>query len=497
VKNKFNLVDEPWIPIVNEGLVSIKDVFSNQSFKAIGGNPIEKISIIKLLLAIVQSAWTPDNYEQWKNITLDKLCEHVNKYLLVKHACFNLYGEKPFLQMPEIKKAEIKNYGALLPNIATGNTTVIFQSQVESILSDAEKALLLITVQNFAFAGKKTDNKVVLSKGYTGKSNEKGKPSSGKYGPSIGFKGFLHNFVNSNCLLKTLWINIFSKEEISNFTQFTNSVCMPPWEMMPEGEDCERAKELKNAYIGRLIPLSRFILYTDDGVHYSEGISYPDYSDGCFDMTTSIDFSKTKPRALWLETDKKPWRNLTALLSFLSVEKNQGFDCLQLTQTIPRAKTIIDELCIWSGGISVSSNAGEQYATGNNDYVQSEVNIKTEYLNSEWFARLRAEMDYLEHLSQILFACTKNYFSLVTNNSKEKQPPVARKAKEIFWENAETHFQNLIEACSNETTEDIRAIYWKLLVQIYNDLCPHDTVRQLDAWASCRPGLKKSEKTKN
>jgi CRISPR system Cascade subunit CasA len=57
-QNQFNLVDEPWIPIAGHGLASLSDIFSKPHFKALGGNPIQKISVIKLLLAICQTAAT-------------------------------------------------------------------------------------------------------------------------------------------------------------------------------------------------------------------------------------------------------------------------------------------------------------------------------------------------------------------------------------------------------------------------------------------------------
>lgn len=40
--NRFNLVDEPWIPVAGKGLVSLADVFSNPNLSALGGNPIQK-----------------------------------------------------------------------------------------------------------------------------------------------------------------------------------------------------------------------------------------------------------------------------------------------------------------------------------------------------------------------------------------------------------------------------------------------------------------------
>lgn len=57
--NSFNLIDEKWIPTVDKGLVSLKQVFSDREIKQLGGSVIEKLSIFKLLLAIAQSAYTP------------------------------------------------------------------------------------------------------------------------------------------------------------------------------------------------------------------------------------------------------------------------------------------------------------------------------------------------------------------------------------------------------------------------------------------------------
>ncbi len=68
LENRFNLVDEPWIPIASEGLVSLKDIFTQPRFKALGGNPVQKISLIKLLLAICQTASTPKDDEDWAKL---------------------------------------------------------------------------------------------------------------------------------------------------------------------------------------------------------------------------------------------------------------------------------------------------------------------------------------------------------------------------------------------------------------------------------------------
>ena len=43
-ENRFNLIDEPWIPIVDIGNVSLKQLFTHPEYRALGGNPIQKIA---------------------------------------------------------------------------------------------------------------------------------------------------------------------------------------------------------------------------------------------------------------------------------------------------------------------------------------------------------------------------------------------------------------------------------------------------------------------
>ena len=64
--NRFNLIDEPWIPIADCGRVSLGQLFANPDYRALGGNPVQKIALMKLLLAIAQAAATPDDETGWQ-----------------------------------------------------------------------------------------------------------------------------------------------------------------------------------------------------------------------------------------------------------------------------------------------------------------------------------------------------------------------------------------------------------------------------------------------
>ena len=153
--NKFNLVDEHWIPVAGKGLVSLADIFSDSSLSALGGNPVQKIALTKLLLAIAQTAYTPADDEDWKKLGAPGMADKSLAYLREKRDLFWLYGNKPFLQMPAIAKAKKQNFGAIQIFVATGNTTVLTQSQTEVVLTDAEKAILIIQMMGFGLGGRK------------------------------------------------------------------------------------------------------------------------------------------------------------------------------------------------------------------------------------------------------------------------------------------------------------------------------------------------------
>ena len=111
--------------------------------------------------------------------------------------------------------------------------------------------------------------------------------------------------------MKTIWVEYSIKrpnkrDTLSNQNRWTWHRAV---EKMPDGENCARAKELKITYLGRLVPISRFVLLAEDGLHYSEGIAYPGYANGGYDISTGVENAGKKPRALWVDTEKRPGVN--------------------------------------------------------------------------------------------------------------------------------------------------------------------------------------------
>ncbi len=482
VPNRFNLIEEPWIPVVESGLASLTDIFSNPKYRALGGNPVEKIAITKLLLAIAQATYTPADDDEWDQLSQEEFGKKVLAYLDKWRHKFWLYGDKPFLQVPAMDKATIKPCSELVPQFSTGNTTVLTQSNIARELSDAQKAILVVSIMSFALGGKNIDHNIVLSPGYQ-------KTRSAKIAPSMGYLGYLHSFVTTKYLRETIWINLLSEKNISALPNI-KVIGIAPWEQMPAGEDDGIARALKKSYMGRLVPLSRFCLLAQDGgIHYSGGITHLSHKDGYSDPSIAVNYGAKKgPTAIWVDPEKRPWHWLTALLSFL---KTTEYECKQLKYATIRAKEHLKEFGIWSGGLKVSSNSGEQYVSGSNDFVESVCHLHSDFFGEPWYEKLSSEVEALEKVSKGVYASTKKYFEkLNESNSNQK----ADLAKRYFWELAMSKYQQLVELCGeiiqtekSDKLSEMKNTFVSYAIQAYNLCCPKETARQLDAWAECKP----------
>lgn len=480
MENRFNLIDEAWIPVVDIGRVGLRDIFTHPEYRMPGGNPVQKIAIIKLLLAIAQAAATPADEREWRQLGWQGMANKVCAYLEQWHHCFCLYGQQPFLQMPAIAATKKKPFSTVLPDVATGNTTVLTQSQWEKSLDDADKALLLLTQMGLALGGKKTDNSVVLSPGYQGKS------AAGKPGPAVAYLGLLHNYCLGSTLLKSIWFNLFTQAEINQLTLYPGGLGVAPWERMPQGEECEVARQLKRSLMGRLIPLCRFCLLGEDDLHYSEGIAHGSHKEGSYDPSIAVNPAGKEIKARWVDPERRPWRELTGLLSFIVCGDGQ-YECIQLRLSLPKACQQEDPIAIWSGGLRVSNNAGEQYVSGSDDMVDSLCWLYPGQLGEIWFNHLKKEMDALDKLGTSLYRSVMGYFKALLAEGGEQY---ARKASHLFWQLCERECQALLNNCDKPAIrQQLRRQFARYASQVFDQICPRQTARQMDAWARTKPNF--------
>ncbi len=98
----FNLIDEAWLPVADVGRVSLRDIFTHPEYRALGGNPVQKIAILKLLQAIAQAAATPEDEAQWQQLGWQKMAAQVCDYLEQWHDRFTFMAHTPFCRCRQL-----------------------------------------------------------------------------------------------------------------------------------------------------------------------------------------------------------------------------------------------------------------------------------------------------------------------------------------------------------------------------------------------------------
>jgi CRISPR system Cascade subunit CasA len=207
----FNLVDEPWVAVLDEGgktsEVSLREVFHQaEEIRALAGElPTQSFAILRVLLAVLHRACRgPHSFDEWEDIRSDwaGVVEEIDEYLDIWHHRFWMrHPVEPFMQVPDLRTAkdEIFDLSRLIcdgPGASTFLSTRL-GAGLES-LSWAEAARWLIHCQAYDISG--------IHSGAVGDARVKG----GKgYGIGTGWAGQIGgiNLVGRN-LQETLLSNL-------------------------------------------------------------------------------------------------------------------------------------------------------------------------------------------------------------------------------------------------------------------------------------------------
>ena len=514
MENHFNLVEEPWIPVADVGSVSLRDVFANPHHRSLGGNPVQKIAVLKLLLAIAQAAETPDDEAAWKTLGADGLARSCLAYLEQWHDRFYLYGDKPFLQLPDIRalvesrtakrlnglrtEASIREAklnglpraigSGIYPDLPSENNTFLSHTLSCGNLTDAEVAMFIVTLMNFAFGGKRVEADMPSLAG-----RALGNRYSAKAGPSLGgWSGQLHCFALSGNIRQDIWLNTITRQDIVRLNRWSHGLGSPPWEKYPKSECDDFAVRHKNSYQGCLVALSRFVLLDRSSIYYLDGINYPSVKEGWFEPSLILNNSSNEVKVKYVDPDRQPWRELQSLLSFAESDHASGFECFSLRKSIERARDNIEYVAVWTSGLKVTSNSGDQSVKQSDDFVESVVWLRTADLGASFILQLKSEMSRLEVLANQLHGRVVDFFKEQQVNGKKVGTKIGAQATHLFWQLCERDFQSLVDHCevddeSVAMRHRLRKIFAGYAQQAYDRFCPKETARQLDAWAKCRP----------
>jgi len=475
----MNLIKDPWIPVVMpEGdgkKLSLSDTLSrSEKIADLEATPPQRVALMRMLICVVQAALDgPEDMAAWETCK-DRIISESLSYLEHWQEKFELRGDAPFMQISDltVEPGKDKTLDMLDCRLSSGNNSALFDqgaSPEGRNFSDPEIALHLITFLNFSTGGK------------VGQAqwNQKKYSDATFAAPCI---KWAHTFVMGNTLLDTLFFNLLCKEDEFGISNFPNGEWgKPVWEQFPESvEDTTAFENAGRTYLGRLVPLSRFIkLESNDRC-----IIGPTHKAFKIEQLPSFREPSTTVKAnnksgdlfyLPLSSEKHMWRELGAVLSFKTSDEGRG-GAPALGKFL-NAADASGRVEIWVGGLETGAQAAKL-----SDMLEWRFRLPLSLLDTGRLSQYKAGVSLAEKaewaLSESVKACFKDL------NMDPRVIPVS-KAKTLFWSSLDRLYPVLFKtavdeykALSDHWYKEVRSA----MEQAYSLVCPHETPRQIQAY---------------
>jgi CRISPR system Cascade subunit CasA len=493
----MNLTTEPWIPIVwtngQPGSVSLQEAFARgEHIRDLAVRPHERIAVMRLLICIAQAALDgPSDQDDWK-VCRDKITPAACDYLKRWQKAFELFGDgQRFLQVEGLTKPgnkkedeEGNSVSKLDLALATGNNSTLFDNGGGSgrEFSTGRLALGVLTFQCFSPGGR------------IGVAEWQRIPTPGKgssdHAPCIA-GSMLHAVVRGNNLLDTIHRNLMSKEQVARFFG-KKAWGKPVWEQMPPKlADKAAVENATQTYLGRLAPLSRSIRLTNDcrSLILANGLEYAPYPEWREPTSTIVTRQiKNQPTrvALAASVEKAPWRELHAL-TVIAADRNSNGGPAALQNVVDG--TAFD---LWVGGLA--ANKAKLV-----DTTESVFHIPVQMLDVERDSQRAYEsgVRWAENSAFRLGRAVSTYHRELGDNLdraefRDRRQQIQNKATAQFWTDIEQAVPQLLEVAvqpeqlglNNEWHKtNWGKTVWRAMRAAYERACPHDTPRQMRAYA--------------
>lgn len=481
----FNLVEESWIPVRylddrNE-LVSLETAFRDSAKIAdLDCPPHERISLMRLLVCIAQAELgAPETPDEWNGFG-DNLDVRGPAYLRREDVFphFNLFGDGPrFLQVHIRPDAEPVKSSKLIPHLATGNNPTLLDHEggnEERCLMPARLALALLAFQCFY---------PLYGAGYKGK------------GPCVD-GNMVHTLLIGPNLKLTIISNCLSLDWIAPYFS-SHAMGRPIWEMDPSASGF--SDSATKSYLGRLVPRHRNLELLPDGSGFwleKTGLEYPRFEEARETTATVVVITKKdvqERRLLSARLDRAVWRDLHLMTVLRQGKTEDARAPLNLHVQWQRQQ---GEFQLWVGAL-VTDMKAKIY-----DTVESSLSIPISMFEGAGRSRYEQGVQYADGLSNQLYGAVKQYGSALKNES-----PPTEEAKRHYWHSLNQQSGLLLDIIRNPElmaglsfgegndpwTEAVR----RSVGDAYEQVCPRQTPRQIQAYAA---GLKvlnsKSKKKK-
>ncbi|MGA2440204.1 MAG: type I-E CRISPR-associated protein Cse1/CasA [Tepidisphaeraceae bacterium] len=491
----MNISTEPWIPIVwadgQPGNVSLCEAFERgEKIRDLAVRPHERIAVMRLLLCIAQAALDgPNDGDDWKTCR-NKITPDAVKYLKRWHKAFELLGDGPrFLQVAGLKQSadkeadeEENSVSKLDLALATGNNSTLFDNGGGSDreFSKARLVLSALTFQCFSPGGR-----IGVAEWHKTPTLRNG---SSNHAPCIA-GCMLHALVRGENLLDTLHRNLMAKEQVARFFG-QDTWGRPVWEHMPENlSDREAIKNATQTYLGRLVPLSRSIWLADDcrSLILANGLEYAPYPEWREPTATIVTRPiKKQPTRVVLRAsvEKAAWRELHAL-AVIAMDKDTNGGPAAMQNVADGAP-----FDLWVGGLE--ANQAKLV-----DTTESVFHLPAEMLGETSQQAYEKGVKWAEISAFRLGRAVCTYHRELGDNLdraelRDRRQQIHNKATAQFWTDIEQAVSQLLDVTANleqlgpknewHTTDWGKAV-WTAALAAYKHACPHDSPRQMRAYA--------------
>ena len=476
-ENAYNLVDEPWIPVLmRDGTnrsVSLGEIFADTegSIADLALNPYERVAVFRLLLCIAQAALGPERLKDesaWlaARPTVGPIA---SEYLKKWHDRFFLYGPHAFLQPSCLALA--KADGAtpcdkLVFRLASGNKSTLFDHGAATDanrLSDAELALGFLVYQNFSAGG--LSGQCVWDGVATEKSIQ---------GAPCRERSMLFSILQDRSVAGTIWFNLVTYAWISG--SLKSDWGRPFWELDELSRTATAGNE--KTFLGHLAPLSRAIKLSQGSSSciLGEALSYPQIPAWREPMA-SVKLQKGAKKDEFNETyvssnpARMPWRELSSILAVRETGGRKSALALRHLDSLPETR----EFTLWTGGL-YSEKAKEI------DTVEWKVGLSVELLEDVSLNRYREAVERADRQRAALFFAAADYArALLVDDASRFSIPAER----IYWDIlAQPANQRLVQDVgSNNYMDDWATACRKAAEEAYRRACPAMNARQMEAFA--------------
>lgn len=495
----MNLVTDPWIPVLHHDgdrrLVTLQQVFTEGSnYADLAVRPHERVALMRLLIAVAQAALDgPKDIGEWDSAR-ERLPSAAAEYLKDVRDAFDLFHPThPFLQIAELEECSEKEtfVSKLDFALASGRGSTLFdhggipevgEKQRERVFAPESLALMLLTYQNFSPSGG-----LPVARWGNIRTGQVGNPDA----PCIP-GSMCHSFLRKSNLRLTIHLNLICKDTIT-FSRYAGKWGKPVWECMPSGpEDTNAIENAIGTYLGRLVPVSRWIRLASDRTRMVCGKGFDYVSQGLFEPTSTIVVRNDTRSTLGTRPEKAYWRELGAILVKQRNDAGMGHGPLALAN-LGESEDCDLIVC------SLIRNPGQQDIE---DAVESVLFVPHKLRSPLGVARYEDEVKFSDGLSRRLESAVETWRKIIDGGWEGRVKNAANKGELLqmlratamrnFWTSVEklrplllAHVNSLGE--SEETVEQTRLQWrkavWRAAFDAYELSCAQDTPRQIRAYA--------------